>query len=102
MSLIPVASELTARLANYGLDDEARMMLREMQPLIEPQILEAIDEVIAGAARLVQVAAIYQEHGHRIREIETAQFRALLNADFDGHYLEMCRNTVDLETTLGF
>jgi methyl-accepting chemotaxis protein len=102
MSLKPVAPELTARLANYELDDEARLMLREMQPVIEPRIGPAIDEVIAGAAKLVQVAAIYREHGHRIREIEMQQFRALLNADFDSRYLESCRSTIDQEAALGF
>ena len=66
-------------------------MLREMRPLVEPQLDPALDEVIAGASKLVQVAAIYREHGDEIREIEMAQFRALLNADFDADYLELCR-----------
>jgi methyl-accepting chemotaxis protein len=102
MSLLEVAPELAARLANYELDDRARRTLREMRPLIEPQVAIAIDEVIAGASKLVQVAAIYARHGTEIRQIEIAQFRALLSADFDAHYLEICRSTVDRETTLGF
>ena len=102
MSLRPVAPELTARLANYELDDEARLMLRDMQAVVEPRIGPAIDEVIAGAAKLVQVAAIYREHGHEIREIEIQQFRALLSADFDSRYLESCRSTIDQEAALGF
>jgi methyl-accepting chemotaxis protein len=102
MSLPPVAPELTARLANYELDDRARAMLREMRPLIEAQLNPALDEVIAGASRLVQVAAIYREHGEEIREIELAQFRALMSADFDADYLACCRMTVEKETQLGF
>jgi methyl-accepting chemotaxis protein len=97
-----VAPELVARLANYELDERARAMLRDMRPLIEPRLGQAIDEVIAGAARLVQVAAIYDRHGREIRDIEIAQFRALLSAEFDTHYLEMCRRTIDQETAMGF
>src|SRR5471032_3076354 len=102
MSLPKIAPQLAARLANYELDDRARQIIREMRPLIEPHLRPAIDEVVAGASKLVQVAAIYREYGDEIREIELAQFRALLNADFDDHYLEICRSTVDRETALGF
>ncbi|HTS40574.1 MAG TPA: methyl-accepting chemotaxis protein [Xanthobacteraceae bacterium] len=102
MSLPTVAPELAARLANYELDDQARLLLQDMRPLIEPVLGEAIDDVIAGAARLTQVAAIYREHGADIRKIELAQFRTLLNAEFDTRYLESCRYTVEQETALGF
>jgi methyl-accepting chemotaxis protein len=102
MSLPPVAPELAARLANYELDERARRMLQEMRPLIEPQLEPAINEVIAGAARLVQVAAIYSKHGNEIREIEVGQFRALVNAEFDARYIEVCRHTIERETALGF
>jgi methyl-accepting chemotaxis protein len=102
MSLPEVAPEIAARLANYELDERARRMLREMRPLIEPQIAGAIDEVIDGASRLIQVAAIYEKHGKTIRQIEIAQFHALLSADFDSRYLEICRSTVDRETAMGF
>jgi len=102
MSLPPVAAELVARLANYELDERARLMLREMTPLVESQLEIAINEVIAGATRLVQVAEIYRKHGNEIRQIETTQFRALLSANFDSHYLETCRRTVEQETALGF
>ena len=77
-------------------------MLREMRPLIEPLLQSAIDEVISGAAKLVQVAEIYRQHGKEIREVEIAQFRALLSAEFGEHYLEVCRNTIEQETVMGF
>src|SRR5262245_36666807 len=102
MSLPPVAPTLIARLANYELDDQARLMLREMRAIIEPELGRAIDEVITGAAKLVQVADIYRRHGDEIREIELVQFRAMLSAEFDEHYLDVCRTTVDKETSLGF
>ncbi len=102
MSLPEVAPEIAARLANYEINDRARRVLRELHPLIEPQIAGAIDEVIAGAAKLVHVAAAFARHGNEFRRIELAQFRALLSADFDARYLEICRNTIEQETALGF
>jgi hypothetical protein len=56
MVLPPVAPELIARLANYTIDDRARMTLRDLSAVLEPHLGQAIDEVIAGAARLPQVA----------------------------------------------
>ena len=102
MALPPVAPELAARLANYTIDDRARVMLRELAPLLEPHLGTALDEVIAGAARLPQVAEIYGKHSAEFRRIEIAQFRELLQAEFGPHYLECCRNTVEQETALGF
>jgi methyl-accepting chemotaxis protein len=102
MSPHEIAPEIAARLANYELDERARLVLRELRPLIEPLLETAINEVIAGAARLVQVAEIYRRHGDEIRQVEIAQFRALLSAEFNAHYLEVCRNTIELETTMGF
>jgi methyl-accepting chemotaxis protein len=102
MTLPAVAPEIAARLANYELDERARHTLRKMCPLIEPRIAGAIDEVIAGAAKLVHVAATYARHGHEFRQIELAQFRALMSADFDARYLEICRSTIEQETSMGF
>ena len=102
MTLPPVAPELAARLANYTIDDRARMLLREMAPLIEPHLGDAIDQVIAGAAKLVQVAQIYQGHAGEFRRIETTQFKELLKGEFAAPYLECCRATIDQETVLGF
>jgi len=87
---------------NYQLDEQARRMLRAMRPLIEAELEPAIDEVIAGAARLPHVAELYRRHGDDIRRIELVQFRALLDADFDARYVEACRRTIEQETALGF
>jgi len=102
MNLPQVAPELAARLANYIIDDRARVVLREMAPLLEPHIGRAIDEVIAGAARLTQVAELYRRHGSEFRRIEMAQFQELLRAEFGAQYLERCRRTIEQETSLGF
>src|SRR4051812_6643291 len=102
MSLPQVAPEISARLANYLLDDPARLVLREIAPLVESVLDEALDQVIAGAARLKAVAEIYQRHAGDIRRIESAQFRALLTANFDAGYLDTCRRTIEQESALGF
>jgi methyl-accepting chemotaxis protein len=102
MSLPPVAPELAARLANYQIDDRARLMLREIAASIEPHLGSAVDEVIAGAARLSEVAETYRSHGGAFRSAEIAQFQELLRAEFGPQYLSRCRSTIDQEATLGF
>jgi methyl-accepting chemotaxis protein len=102
MNLPQVAPELVARLANYMIDDRARMVLRELEPVLEPHIGTAVDQVIAGAARLVQVADTYKQHGPEFRRIEITQVRELLKAEFGERYLQCCRSTIDQEASLGF
>ena len=102
MSLPQVAPELAARLANYTLDERARVVLRQIAPLVEAHLGTALDQVIAGAANLPRVAAVYAKHSGDIKRIEMAQFRAMLQAEFGAHYLECCRKTVEDETALGF
>ncbi|MEI8153532.1 MAG: methyl-accepting chemotaxis protein [Hyphomicrobiales bacterium] len=102
MALPNVAPELAARLANYNIDDRARLAIRDLAPMIEPHLGAAVDEVIAGAAKLTQVAEMYRTHGHEFRRIEIEQFQELLRADFGPHYLDCCRSTIAKETALGF
>jgi methyl-accepting chemotaxis protein len=102
MDLPNVAPEIAARLANYGLDNEARAVLREMAPLIDGEIEKAVNQVIAGAANLKAVAELYKKYPNEIRRIEMAQLRALLTANFDAGYIATCRRTVDDEADLGF
>jgi methyl-accepting chemotaxis protein len=101
-ALPPVAPELTARLTNYTLDDRARLLLREMRPLIEPLIDPTIEKVAAGAQKFVATAAIWAKHGQDIRRIEGVQYRALLAANFDEAYVQSCRVTSEQEGALGF
>ena len=102
MTLPQVAPELAARLANYTIDDRARLILRDMALLLDPHIGTAVDQVIAGAARLPAVAEVYKRHGHEFRRIEMAQIQELLKAEFGPHYLERCRDTSERQTSLGF
>jgi methyl-accepting chemotaxis protein len=101
-TLPPVAGELAARLVNYAIDDRARLLLRELRPIVEPLIDPAMNYVIASAASLPHVAALWAKHGDEAKRIEAEQFRALLAADFDAGYLAQCRRTIDRQTALGF
>src|SRR5215204_3866465 len=102
MALPPVAPELAARLANYTIDDRARETLRELSALLEPHLRQAVEEVIAGAARLPQVAEVYRRNSDEFRRIEVAQYKELLKAEFAEAYLECCCSTIDRETEFGF
>jgi methyl-accepting chemotaxis protein len=99
---LAIAPELTQRLTNYALDEHARVLLRQLSPLVEPLIGPAIDQVIAGAVKLPEVADLWQRHGAEMRRIEIEQFRALLAAEFDAAYLTRCHATTEEETALGF
>jgi methyl-accepting chemotaxis protein len=99
---LPIAPELAQRLRNYRIDEEAREILRRLAPLVAPVIGPAIDQVIAGAAKLSHVRALWQRHGAEVRRIEAAQFEALLKAEFDAAYLATSRATAERETELGF
>ena len=101
-ALPPVAPEIAARLTNYRIDDRARLLLQSIRPLLEPHLGTAIDQVVAGAASLPQVAAIYRSHGKDIRQLEIEQFTTLLKGDFDAAYLACCHNTTERETSFGF
>jgi methyl-accepting chemotaxis protein len=99
---LPVAPDLVQRLLNYGLDERARLLLREAAPLIEPLIGPAIDEVIVGARKLPHVAEVWGRHGAEVARIEVTQLQTLLTGEFDERYLETCRATTERETALGF
>jgi methyl-accepting chemotaxis protein len=99
---LAIAPELTQRLINYGLDDEARDVLRHLRPLVEPLIGPAFDEVISGALKLPHVADVWRRHGCDMRVIEIEQFKMLLAAEFDNEYLACCLSTTEKETALGF
>ena len=101
MPIPELPADFTPRLASYGLDERARRHLRETWPLLEPKLDSILDELMAGAARLPHVAAIYARHGKEIRENEIVHFRSLLSAEFDVAYHEICRSTVERATAMG-
>jgi methyl-accepting chemotaxis protein len=101
MSPPTLPPEFAPRLASYGLDERTQQILREVGPLIEPTLDTVFDELLAGAARLPHVAAIYARHGNDVRHMEAAHFRALMTGNFDVEYHETCRQTVERMTSFG-
>jgi methyl-accepting chemotaxis protein len=86
---------------SYGLDEQARRMLREIWPLIEPSFGSILDELLESATHLAHVKAIYARHGNEYRAVETAHMRALMSGNFDIEYHETCRRTVERTSSFG-
>jgi methyl-accepting chemotaxis protein len=90
-----------ARLWYFGLDEDARKIMRQTWPLIAPNLDKAIDDLLTGVGMLPHVAAVIARHRDLIRQLETAHFEALLSGELDNRYMESCRRTVEREATLG-
>jgi methyl-accepting chemotaxis protein len=90
-----------ARKALYGIDEQSERILRETFPAIEPYLVPAIDEFIAGASKLPHSGTIFAQHQDVIRKIEVAQFRALMSGTFDKDYVETGRRTMQQYAALG-
>ena len=85
----------------YKLDDRARRILAETWPIIEPQLGQAIDEILDAVKVLPRIGEIVTQNREVIRKLETAHFRALLGGKLDERYAESCRHTVEQEAALG-
>jgi methyl-accepting chemotaxis protein len=91
-----------ARLALYGLDARARLLVKEAWPLLEPDLERAIDEILAAVRGLPLVGEIVAQNRDLLKTLELAHFKALLGGDLDGRYAELCQRTVEQEAGLGF
>jgi methyl-accepting chemotaxis protein len=101
MAPTDLVQSFAARLALYSLDDQAKRILRQSWPLIEPGLQRSIDEIITAVAVLPRVGETVTQNAELFRTLETAHFRALLGGDLDQHYAESCRRTVEQEAALG-
>ena len=101
MSNRALPPEFAPRLVSYGLDEAARRALREMWPLIEPELDSILDQFLERASHLAYVRAIYARHGNEFRAVETAHMRALMTGNFDFEYHESCRRTIERTAALG-
>lgn len=102
INLPPCAPELDARLANYEIDDRARLLLGQMRNRIMPLFDPIFDRVIEGASKLPQVHDLWSKHGQSLKSIEKDQLDAVLSGLFDHAYLDRCRETIGQEMALGF
>ena len=101
MAIPGFLSGYEARMRLFGLDERTRKTIRLLWPVIAPHLQEAIDEILAAAAKLPFISEVVAEHRDFIKKLETMHFEALLNGNLDGNYLESCRNTVRQEAAIG-
>ena len=93
--------EFGPRLVSYGLDAQARRVLREVWTVIEPALDSILDEMLESVIHLAHVKEIYERYGQEYRAVEASHMRALLTGDFDIDYHESCRRTVERTTSFG-
>jgi methyl-accepting chemotaxis protein len=92
---------LEARISNFGIDDQARGLLKETWPVIALCLEPAIDELMAAAAFLPHIATSVASNKDVLKQLELAHFRALLGGRLDDDYVDSCRTTVAQEAALG-
>jgi methyl-accepting chemotaxis protein len=95
------AIRFKARLAHYAIDDDARARLTSLWPLIQPEIVPAIDEFIKLGSQLPYTAKAFGEHGALLRRLEIHHFEQLFREPFEGAYLSSLHETVRQETAIG-
>ena len=90
-----------ARLALYGLDEEARGVLGECWPVIAPHIAIAIEEVSVAVRVLPRIGQVVAQNEVFFKKLQTDHYCALLGGKLDRGYAECCRHTVHQEAALG-
>jgi methyl-accepting chemotaxis protein len=89
------------RRALFALDDRALAVMHETWPIISPHLAAAIEQIVVIAGTLPVLRDSIARNSHRIRQIETRHFEALLGGSLDEGYLESCRTTVQQEAEFG-
>ena len=101
MTIPGFLSGYDARLRLFSLDERARLIMRQAWPVIAPHLDEAIDDILAAAAKMPFISEVIAQHHEAIKGLESVHFEALLNGNLDSKYLESCRNTVQQEAAIG-
>jgi methyl-accepting chemotaxis protein len=86
----------------YKLDEQARRILAETWPIIEPVLEGAVDEIVAVLPVLPLIKETIARNTDQFRKLELAHFRALLGGKLERDYAESCRHTVLREAAMGF
>jgi len=90
-----------ARLGQFGLDERAQGLMKEVWPMIAPSLSGAIEDVLAAAGKLPHIAEIVADKRDLIKQLEASHFEALLGGGLDDRYVESCRRTVEQEAAIG-
>src|ERR1700685_4787352 len=101
MAQTDLVQAFEARLKMYSPDGQARSILAEAWPVIEPTLDDAIAEIITAVRVLPRVGEIVARNAELYKKLEAAHFRALLGGKLDGAYAESCRHTVAQEAAMG-
>jgi methyl-accepting chemotaxis protein len=92
---------LEARISNFGIDERARDLLKEIWPAIAPCLGPAIDEFVAAIEFLPHIASIVARNKDLIKRLELSHFQTLLGGRLDSDYVESCSRTVEQEAAIG-
>ncbi len=90
------------RLALYEINDQTRVEMQRIWPVIAPCLDGAIKDVLRIVLTLPHLAENIGKHHELLRFLEMSHFEALLVGTLDNSYIERCRATVEQETALGF
>ncbi|HEY2229059.1 MAG TPA: protoglobin domain-containing protein [Xanthobacteraceae bacterium] len=88
-------------MANFGVDERARDLLKETWPMIAPCLEPAIDDVLAAAKFVPHIAPIVARNKDLLKRLELAHYEAFLGGRLDSDYADSCRRTVEQEAALG-
>jgi methyl-accepting chemotaxis protein len=99
--IVALPSHFDSRLKLYGIDPQSCETLRQLWPVLEPALHEAIDRFIAAEKMMPSVDKIFQAHADWIRRVETAHFPYVLSGRFGEEYVESCRILSEEEQKIG-
>jgi hypothetical protein len=85
----------------YALDPQARGAIKQIWPIVAPDLDKAVDAILAVTSQLPNLRDVIRQHGHVIKKLEMAHLEALLNGDLDRPYFVSCRKIVEQEATFG-
>ena len=88
------------RRAHYRLDDRATNVMKEVWPLISPQLESVIDDFLVGLVRLPEIGDVIARNANDLKKLEVAHFELLLTGRLDDDYVASCRKTVSEEAAM--
>ena len=75
--------------------------MKEVWPLISPQLESVIDDFLVGLARLPEIGDVIARNANDLKKLEVAHFESLLTGRLDDDYVASCRKTVSEEAAMG-
>ena len=101
---IPTIAEIIPRLAVYGVDDEARALVRSLRPLIDRITRQTVMTSLNSVCEHLPAAKpVVERHGASLADALARHFSTLFEAKFDQDYLDSLESTLKIEiaSTMG-